>query len=120
MIKFEKPIFKVSEYVEVITNQVSKLVDLEISTYAVTLAIKEVCLFAIEKMALAETMVRYDGKVCKMEILSSVNKNSRSSKDLIKKDVLNFCKDKYIYNIQVAADKGIVTYIIFYNDKIID
>ena len=39
---------KVSEYVEVITNQVSKLVDLEISTYAVTLAIKEVCLFAIE------------------------------------------------------------------------
>lgn len=65
-------------------------------------------------------MVRYDGKVCKMEILSSVNKNSRSSKDLIKKDVLEFCKDKYIYNIEVAADKGIVTYIIFYNDKNLD
>lgn len=65
----------------------------------------------------AETVVRYDGKVCKMEILSSVNKNSRSSKDLIKKDVLEFCKNKYIYNVQVAADKGIVTYVIFYNDK---
>lgn len=64
--------------------------------------------------------VRYDGKVCKMEILSSVNKNSRSSKDLIKKDVLTFCKDKYIYNVQVAADKGIVTYVIFYNDKNLD
>lgn len=64
--------------------------------------------------------VRYNGKVCKMEILSSVNKNSRSSKDLIKKDVLEFCKDKYIYNVQVAADKGIVTYVIFYNDKLID
>ena len=64
--------------------------------------------------------IRYDGKVCKMEILSSVNKNNRSSKDLIKKDVLEFCKDKYIYNIEVAADKGIVTYVIFYNDKILD
>lgn len=89
-------------------------------TIVVYVIVTLVCLFVIEKMALAETMVRYDGKVCKMEILSSVNKNSRSSKDLIKKDVLNFCKDKYIYNIQVAADKGIVTYIIFYNDKIID
>lgn len=91
-----------------------------ILTIVVYVVVTLVCLFVIEKMALAETMVRYDGKVCKMEILSSVNKNSRSSKDLIKKDVLNFCKDKYIYNIQVAADKGIVTYIIFYNDKIID
>ena len=89
-------------------------------TIAVYVLVTLLCLFVIEKIALAETMVRYDGKVCKMEILSSVNKNSRSSKDLIKKDVLNFCKDKYIYNIQVAADKGIVTYIIFYNDKIID
>lgn len=78
------------------------------------------CIFIVNKIALAETVVRYDGKVCKMEILSSVNKNSRSSKDLIKKDVLDFCKDKYIYNIEVAADKGIVTYVIFYNDKIID
>lgn len=78
------------------------------------------CIFIIQKVALAETVVRYDGKVCKMEILSSVNKNSRSSKDLIKKDVLDFCKDKYIYNIQIAADKGIVTYVIFYNDKVID
>lgn len=71
-------------------------------------------------MCFAEVTVRYDGKVCKMEILSSVNKNSRSSKDLIKKDVLAFCKDKYIYNVQVAADKGIVTYVIFYNDKNLD
>lgn len=78
------------------------------------------CIFIIQKVALAETIVRYDGKLCKMEILSSVNKNSRSSKDLIKNDVLDFCKDKYIYNIQVAADKGIVTYVIFYNDKVID
>lgn len=78
------------------------------------------CIFVVNKIALAETLVRYDGKVCKMEILSSVNKNSRSSKDLIKKDVLDFCKDKYIYNVQVAADKGIVTYVIFYNDKNLD
>lgn len=68
----------------------------------------------------ADVIVRYNGKVCKMEILSSVNKNSRSSKDLIKKDVLEFCKDKYIYNVEVAADKGIVTYVIFYNDKNLD
>ena len=86
----------------------------------VYVAITLLCLFIIEKIALAETLVRYDGKVCKMEILSSVNKNSRSSKDLIKKDVLDFCKDKYIYNVQVAADKGIVTYVIFYNDKNLD
>lgn len=65
-------------------------------------------------------MVKYNGKVCKMEILSSINKNLKSSKDLIKDDVLKFCKDKYIYNIEVATDKGIVTYIIFYNDKFID
>lgn len=87
---------------------------------AVYLVVTLLCIFVVQKLALAETMVRYDGRVCKMEILSSVNKNSRSSKDLIKKDVLDFCKDKYIYNVQVAADKGIVTYVIFYNDKNLD
>lgn len=87
---------------------------------AVYLAVTLLCIFVAQKLALAETVVRYDGRVCKMEILSSVNKNSRSSKDLIKKDVLDFCKDKYIYNVQVAADKGIVTYVIFYNDKNLD
>lgn len=87
---------------------------------AVYLIVTLLCIFLVKKFAFAETTVRYDGKVCKMEILSSVNKNSRSSKDLIKKDVLDFCKDKYIYNVQVAADKGIVTYVIFYNDKNLD
>lgn len=61
--------------------------------------------------------IKYDNKFCKMEILSSINTKSRSAKDLIKKEVLEFCKDKYIYNIEVAADKGVVTYIIIYNDK---
>ena len=87
---------------------------------AVYLVVTLLCIFVVKKLAFAETVVRYDGRVCKMEILSSVNKNSRSSKDLIKKDVLDFCKDKYIYNVQVAADKGIVTYVIFYNDKNLD
>lgn len=89
-------------------------------TIAVYVFVTLLCIFTIQKIALAETIVRYDGKVCKMEILSSINKNSRSSKDLIKKDVLDFCKDKYIYNIQVAADKGVITYVIFYNDKNLD
>lgn len=65
----------------------------------------------------AEVTIKYDNKFCKMEILSSINTKSRSAKDLIKKEVLEFCKDKYIYNIEVAADKGVVTYIIIYNDK---
>lgn len=56
-----------------------------------------------------------------MEILSSGDIKNRNSKEIIKNDVLKFCKDKYIYNINMTVDRSNNhIYIIFYNDKILD
>lgn len=77
------------------------------------------CVMAFNKYVLAEVSVRYNGKMCKMEIFTSEEveyKKMSVANELIKQDVLAFCKDKYIYGIELAADKGRTTYVIFYND----
>lgn len=78
------------------------------------------CILAFNRFILAEVPVKYNGKMCKMEILSSTDKEKISPKFAkyeIEQDVLSFCKDKYIYDVNVAMDKGNVIYIIIYNDK---
>ena len=78
-------------------------------------------LLFIPSILLSETIIRYDNKICKMEILSSGDIKNRNSKEIIKNDVLKFCKDKYIYNINMTVDRSNNhIYIIFYNDKILD
>lgn len=87
---------------------------------AVYLFVVFCCIVAFNKFVLAEVPIKYNGKICKMEILSSADKEKISpkfAKQEIEQDVLAFCKDKYIYNIEVAMDKGNVIYVIIYNDK---
>ena len=87
---------------------------------AVYLFVVFCCIVAFNKFVLAEVPIKYNGKMCKMEILSSADKEKISPKFAkyeIEQDVLVFCKDKYIYDVEVAMDKGNVIYVIFYNDK---
>lgn len=65
----------------------------------------------------AEVPVRYDGKLCKMEIITSESIKNRYASEIVKKQVLDFCKDKYLYNVEVTDFNGKQIYIIFYNDK---
>lgn len=83
----------------------------------VWIVVSLLCIFAINKCALAEVMLKYNGKICKMEIFTSENIKNRNAKKIITKQVMEFCEDKYIYDVNVAADNGVLTYIIFYNDK---
>ena len=64
----------------------------------------------------AEVPIKYDSKVCKLEIFSSQDIKNRNAKQILEKKVLEFCKDKYIYNIEIAVDNGKCIYIIIYND----
>ena len=78
-------------------------------------------LLFIPTILLSETVVRYDNKVCKLEILSSGEIKNRNSKKIIKEEVLKFCRDKYIYNINVTIDRSNnYIFVIFYNDKNLD
>lgn len=76
-----------------------------------------ICFFVINKIAYAEVPIRYGSKLCKMEIKTTENSKTRKAKDIIEKEVMEFCRDKYIYNIDVTTYNGKYVYIIIYNDK---
>lgn len=84
---------------------------------AVYLTVVFLCFFLINKFAYAEVPIRYGSKVCKMEIKTTENSKTRKAKDIIEKEVMEFCRDKYIYNIDVTTYNGKYVYIIIYNDK---
>lgn len=75
-----------------------------------------VLLFSLS-VCFAEVPIKYDSKMCKLEIFSSQDIKNRNAKQILEKKVLEFCKDKYIYNIEIAVDNGKCIYIIIYNDK---
>ena len=52
-----------------------------------------------------------------MEIKTTENSKTRKAKDIIEKEVMEFCRDKYIYNIDVTTYNNKYVYIIIYNDK---
>lgn len=69
-------------------------------------------------LCFAEVPIKYNSKMCKLEIITSQDIKNRNAKELVEKKVLEFCKDKYIYNIEIAIDKGKYVYIIMYNDMV--
>ena len=68
---------------------------------AVYLTVVLLCFFLINKFAYAEVPIRYGSNLCKMEIKTTENSKTRKAKDIIEKEVMEFCRDKYIYNIPV-------------------
>lgn len=84
---------------------------------AVYLTVVFLCFFLINKFAYAEVPIRYGSKLCKMEIKTTENSKTRKAKDIIEKEVMEFCRDKYIYNIDVTTYNNKYVYIIIYNDK---
>lgn len=78
-----------------------------------------ICLFFC-KYVFAGVPIKYDSKVCKMEIITNkAVENSRNVKDNIEKKVLEFCENKYIYNINLTIDKhNNYIYVIIYNDRV--
>lgn len=66
----------------------------------------------------AEVSIKYNSKMCKLEIITSQDIKNRNAKELVEKKVLEFCKDKYIYNIEIAIDNGKYVYVIMYNNII--
>ena len=83
---------------------------------AVYLTVVFLCFFLINKFAYAEVPIRYGSKLCKMEIKTTENSKTRKAKDIIEQEVMEFCRDKYIYNIDVTTYNGKYVYIIIYND----
>lgn len=67
----------------------------------------------------SEVSVKYNHNMCKLEIISSQDiTQTRNTKTQILNKVEAFCKDKYIYNLDLTIDKqGNYIFIIFYNDK---
>lgn len=84
---------------------------------AVYLTVVFLCFFLINKFAYAEVPIRYGSKLCKMEIKTTENSKTRKAKDIIEQEVMEFCRDKYIYNIDVTTYNNKYVYIIIYNDK---
>lgn len=76
-----------------------------------------VLLFSLS-ICFAEVSIKYNSKMCKLEIITSQDIKNKNAKELVEKKVLEFCKDKYIYNIEIAVDKGKYVYIIMYNDMV--
>ncbi|WP_413853250.1 hypothetical protein [Candidatus Ruminimicrobium bovinum] len=72
-------------------------------------------MFVCYSFCFAETDVRYQGKVCKMEIFSTGDVSSRNKFTIVKNEVEKFCTDKYIYDIKVFVEKGEYVFIVFYN-----
>lgn len=75
-----------------------------------------VLLFSLS-ICFAEVPIKYNSKLCKLEIITSQNFKTKNAKDIVEKKLLEFCKDKYIYNVEVAIDRGYCIYVIIYNDK---
>lgn len=69
-------------------------------------------------LCFAEVSIKYNSKMCKLEIITSTDIKNRNSKELVEKKILEFCKDKYIYNIEIAIDNGKYVYVIMYNDMV--
>lgn len=69
---------------------------------------------------LADVSVKYNHNICKLEIISSQDMaQTRNTKTQVLNKVEAFCKDKYIYNLDLTIDKqGNYIFIIFYNDKV--
>lgn len=84
---------------------------------AVYLTVVLLCFFLINKFAYAEVPIRYGSKLCKMEIKTTENSKTRKAKEIIEQEVMEFCRDKYIYNIDVTTYNNKYVYIIIYNDK---
>lgn len=84
---------------------------------AVYLTVVFLCFLLINKFVYAEVPIRYGSKLCKMEIKTTENSKTRKAKDIIEKEVMEFCRDKYIYNIDVTTYNNKYVYIIIYNDK---
>lgn len=87
---------------------------------AVYLVIVALCVVAFNKFVAAEVPIKYNSRMCKMEIFTTDDeeyRKVRTAKEIIKQDIMDFCKDKYIYNVEVATDKGKTIYVIIYNDK---
>lgn len=84
---------------------------------AVYLTVVLLCFFLINKFAYAEVPIRYGSKLCKMEIKTTENSKTRKAKDIIEQEVMEFCRDKYIYSIDVTTYNNKYVYIIIYNDK---
>lgn len=82
----------------------------------IAVAVMFTCSFILEQLVYAEVPIKYNSKICKMEIITSADIKIRNAKEVIEKKVLEFCKDKYIYNIDVAIDKGIYIFVIMYNN----
>lgn len=74
----------------------------------------------IYNITYGEVPVKYNHNLCKFEIITSQDiKQTRNTKKNIEKQVLEFCKDKYIYDISCTIDKqNNYIYLIFYNDKV--
>lgn len=84
--------------------------------FLVYVVVVVLCIFVVRKFSYAEVPIKYDSKVCKLEIKTTEGSKSRKAKDSIEKDVMEFCKNKYIYNIDVTTYNGKYVYIIIYND----
>ena len=82
----------------------------------ITTAVILVYSFVLDQMAYSEVPIKYNSKMCKMEIITSTDIKNRNAKELVEKKVLEFCKDKYIYNIEIAIDNGKYVYVIMYNN----
>lgn len=69
-------------------------------------------------LAVAEVPVKYNHQMCKMEIITTEGSRVKNAKKLIEMEVLAFCKDKYIYSVDLTIDRNNnYIYVIFYNDK---
>ena len=84
----------------------------------ITFAIVFIYSFVFEKLAYSEVPIKYNSKMCKMEIITSIDIKNRNAKEIVERKVLEFCKDKYIYNIEIAIDNGKYVYVIMYNDMV--
>ena len=83
----------------------------------ISLIVLVLCNFNI---VFGEVSVKYNHNLCKFEIITSQDiKQTRNTKKNIEQQVLEFCKDKYIYDISCTIDKqNNYIYLIFYNDKV--
>lgn len=61
--------------------------------------------------------VKYNGKLCKMEVFCINNVNRRNISKLIAQNIQDFCKNKYVYNIDSVVIHSTLVFTVFYNNK---
>ena len=81
----------------------------------ISLIILVLCGFNI---VFGEIAVKYNHNMCKMAIITSEDvPKTRNIKKEIEKKVMEFCDNKYIYDINITVDRcNNYIYVIFYND----